>query len=309
MNLRSVDLNLLVIFQALVEERSVSNAAGRLGMSQSAVSHALRRLRDMLKDELLVRNGDRMQLTQYAVKLSMLLKGAMCQIESALEVDRDFDPHTSRHTFHVGISEYAGIVLLPALMKRLRLEFPGVGLKVEPMTNPRISDAVIFDGIQIRLSTQEDLVPRTSSQRLICDHFVTLMRADHPAASSEFSLERYLEFPHIKVTGVGSSVIDETLAQLGFARRVMFEVPSWLEMVNVIETTDLIAAVPSHWMRMPSFHERCVSRTLPLPNLKMTIDAIWHARNDDNPGHRWFRTLLAETYATLTEGVDYRSCQ
>ena len=106
------------------------------------------------------------------------------------------------------------------------------------------------------------------------------------------TLDRYLSLGHLKVSGVGSSILDEILAERGLARRVMIQVPTWLGMVPVIESTDLIAAMPAHWMDSVLSGSDCVAVPMPLPELGLSIDAVWHPRNEHDAGHRWFRELI-----------------
>ena len=295
-NLRSIDLNLLVVFEALIEERGVTRAAARLGITQSAVSHALKRLRIALNDDLLVRVAGAMEPTPQAIKLAAAFKGALTQIEDVLTVQRDFNPATARRTFHLSVSDYVGGQLLPRLCTHLRHHAPDIGLAVEPLDGVRTSDLVAYEGLEVRLSVGKGSPIPSASLRLLDDRFVVLMRRDHPAASRPFTLDAYLAQPQVKVTGVGSNIVDDTLATDGRMRRVMVRVPSWQGMVEVIEQTDLVGAIPAHWMPAVLASGKCVTRPMPLGDMTLAIDAVWHPRNNDDAGHQWFRKTVHQMF-------------
>lgn len=299
MNLRSFDLNLLVVFGALYEERSVTRTAKRLGMTQSAVSHALRRLRENLNDELMVRADGGLQPTPQAVKLASAFTPALERIADVLDVKREFDPAQARRTFHISVSDYVGASFVPHLARRMREEAPDISLDIQSPDGSRTSKEVAYDGIEVRLSVVTGSVRPSHWQRWMEDRFVVLMRKGHPAARKPLTLGAYLALAHMKVTGVGSSLIDETLALSGKARRVLVKVPSWQGMVPVIETTDLVGVVPEHWTRGSNQYAGCVVRPLPIDGLTLTIEAAWHPRNNDDPGHTWFRGLVQEIFLSL----------
>jgi DNA-binding transcriptional LysR family regulator len=294
MNLRSIDLNLLVVFEALIEERSVSNAAARIGMTQSAVSHALKRLRITFNDDLLVRTAGGMEPTPHAIKLAHSFRGALSQIEGTIKVRTKFDPATASETFYLSMSDYVRTFLLPRLCKYLQESAPGISLVVEAPHAQQISSTVAFDGLQVRLASERSSGPVTTL-RLMDDTFSVLMRTDHPLAAMPLTLARYLQLGHVKVTGVGSSAIDEALTLQGLARNVVFKLPSWLETVAVVETTDLVVAMPSHWRRNSIFMSNCVAKPLPL-KLAMPIEAAWHPRNDYDPAHQWLRATVQRLF-------------
>nr|WP_315236404.1 LysR family transcriptional regulator [uncultured Albidiferax sp.] len=300
-DLRNIDLNLLVIFEALVEERSVTKAAARLNLTPSAVSHALRRLREQFKDPLLLRTADGMLPTPEAVRLATRFRKAFSEIESAIEVAGAFDPATARRSFLLRVSDYVGVLLLPRLCTQLRSVAPGISLVVQSFDMRQPSDRVEYEGVEIRLSVSRGNSVLSASRRILEDRWMVLMRSDHPAAAAPLTLEKYLEWGHLKVSGVGSSIIDELLAEKGLARRVMVQVPTWQGMVPVIESTDLIAAMPAHWMDSVLSGSNCVAFPLPLPELALSIDAVWHPRNDHDPGHRWFRDLIHEIFLEASQ--------
>jgi DNA-binding transcriptional LysR family regulator len=212
MSLRQVDLNLLTVLEVLVERRSVSDAAHRLGLSQSATSHALQRLRRLLNDEVLVRSGGMMQPTPAALGLLEAVQPALAQIAAALSEKDSFDPATSSRSFVLRMSEYMGSTILAPLCTVLRRTAPGVRLAVLPMATP--GERGIEPGeVHLRAERTRRTSTRPTAQTLFEDEFTVIMAATHPAASQTMTLDRYVSLPHLKVTAdaVGTNMIDEAL--------------------------------------------------------------------------------------------------
>lgn len=279
------------------EERSVSNDAERLGLSQSAVSHSLKRLRDTFNDELLVRGPHGMEPTPRAVTLAIAVKSALATIETAVDAKRRFDLATARATFHLSVSDYAQPLLVSRLCAYLREAAPNVHLVFEAPYEQQVSSAVAYEGLLIRLADTPISGPM-ESMRLLDDTFSIAMRQGHPFAQEELTLERYLKLAHIKVTGVGSSAIDRALTTKGLVRDVVFRMPSWLEALEVVESSDVVVATPSHWSTLGNFSGRCITRPLPMP-LPLPIDAVWHPRNTDDLAHAWLRQTVRQVFGPI----------
>jgi DNA-binding transcriptional LysR family regulator len=297
-NLKQVDLNLLTILETLVDRRSVSAAAHRLGLSQSATSHALQRLRRLLNDEVLVRSGGLMQPTPAALRLLETVRPALAQIAVALGERESFDPSTSRRSFVLRMSEYVSPTMLPPLCTMLRRTAPGVRLTVLPMGSP--DERGIEPGeIHLRAERSKRTSFRPTSAVLFEDAFTVIMAAAHPAATAPLTLERYVSLPHLKVTadGVGTNMIDDALQRLGLQRTITVAVPSWFEMRRVVLDTDLIAVVPQHWTTNPDFVAGCACRALPLDGVALSVELTWHPRDIADPGVTWLRHLLAGLFA------------
>jgi DNA-binding transcriptional LysR family regulator len=294
-NLRRIDLNLLVILDALIAERSVSRAAQRLGLTQSAVSHALRRLRTMFGDDLLVRGGVGMEPSWRAQQLAETLRATLAQIETLVSEDSGFDPATSRRVFRLRVSDYLCGFLLSRLGPLLRAEAPGIRLDVKHFRDD--SDDVIGDEIHVRLSTQAGATSPYRRMRVFEDAFVVVMSKRHPAASLPMTIEQYLKLVHLKVaaTAIGTNLIDDALARRGLTRDIAMGVPSWLDVPQIVATTDLAAALPRRWTQSPAFAEACVTARLPLDEVELALDVVWHTRHDDDPGHVWLRAAIART--------------
>lgn len=295
MNLRSIDLNLLVVFDAIIRERSVTTAANRLAMTPSAVSHALGRLRVILNDEIIRRTPRGFEPTPRALQLAALLGEGLKTIEWAIEDQKSFEPLRSKRAFTLHVSDYVGVFLLPALCERLRKEAPNVKLTVERLSiNPERTDP---GEIQLRVGW----MPRPYEYRrkqVFEDEFVVVMRRDHEAAHRPLSLEAYIGLPHLKVspTAIGTSMIDDALAKRGHTRNVIVTVANWFEVAPIVERTDLVAVVPRRWAAIDRRMSHLVRYPLPLDDVKFTVDQCWHPSNDRDPGHRWFRSLIADIF-------------
>jgi DNA-binding transcriptional LysR family regulator len=294
LNLRSIDLNLLVVFDAIIRERSVTTAANRLAMTPSAVSHALGRLRVMLNDELIKRTPRGFEPTPRALQLALLLGEGLKRLEWAIEDQTDFDPLLSTREFALNVSDYVGVFLQPALCERLRRDAPNVRLTTERLSVNH--DRTDPGEVQLRVGW----MPRPYEyrrKRVFEDEFCVVMRPDHEAAQRPLSLETYIRLSHLKVssTAIGTSMIDEALAKRGLTRNIVVTVANWFEVAPIVERTDLIATVPRHCAAIDQRMSHFVCHPIPLNDITFTVDQCWHPSYDRDPGHRWFRSLLAET--------------
>ena len=303
MKLRQVDLNLLTVLEVLVERRSVSDAAQRLGLSQSAASHALQRLRRLLNDDVLVRRGGAMQATPAALRLMDAVRPALAQIAAAMNEKSNFDPATSTRSFLLRISEYVAPSLLTPLCTLLRRTAPNVRLALLPV-GTRQEHAIEPGEIQLRAERGRRTSSRPTSEVLFEDEFIVMMAAAHPAAEDAMTLDRYISLPHLKVTAdaVGTNMIDEALEGLGLTRNIVMSVPSWFEMRRVVMGTDLIAVVPRHWTAAPAFVAGCICRSLPLEQIALSVELIWHARDVDDGGLTWMRDSVSSVLSASLPG-------
>lgn len=296
MRLRTVDLNLLVTLEALVAERSVSKAALRMGLTQSAVSHALRRLRATFDDELFVRSPDGMEPTLRAIEISDATRTALEQIERTVDKSATFDPATAERSFTLRISEYVSSYLLQRLCPKLREQAPGIRINAAHFTGDPREDEVIGDEIHIGPGTSGG---RSGRQRLrvVDERFVVLMRKTNPACRKKMTLPFYASLSHVKVAGtIGTNVIDDALKVRGLHRHIVFNVPSWRDARHIVGKTDLVAAIPARWARDRDSPLSCVAVSFPLDDVTFSIDLEWHSRVALDPGHAWLRGLIARQF-------------
>jgi DNA-binding transcriptional LysR family regulator len=298
MDLQSVDLNLLVTFDAVMSERSVSRAADRLGLTQPAVSHALTRLRTVFRDELFVRAPHGVAPTARAVEISAVVARALTELEEVIGQDWTFVPAQSERRFTIHLSDYVAPFLLPRLCARLRAEAPGVRLDVRHVGAS--AHAVGPGELIVGMADDEPGEPVSGptvirTESILRDEYVVLMNRRHPAAAGELTLTEYLSLAHIKVIpeALGTNRIDDALERAGLSRKIAMTVPTWFEMPKVVASSDLVVAMPARWATMLDIAENCVWHPLPVPGVECEVVMSWRTRDDRDPGQRWMRAMIA----------------
>ncbi len=287
--LAALDLNLVRALDVLLEERHVTRAAARLGVTQSAASHALARLRDELGDPLLVRGvGGGLSLTERAARLAPVVRAALAQLAAAWR-EPVFEPASSQRTFHVGAGDFAELVLLPPLVRRIATAAPGVNLFFRAVTDG--GPELAAGKLDAYLAPAREPSAGLYQRHLFDESFVVMMRAGHPAASSKLTLERFCALDHLLVAprGTPGGYVDEALAQLGLSRRVALSVPHFLIAPHVVASTDLVMTVA--WRIAAAFRKShaLVVREPPLTLPTFPIHLVWHERTHAEPAHRWLR--------------------
>ncbi len=294
MHLSAVDLNLAPVLHALLAERSVSRAAKRLGLSQSATSHALARLRDLLGDPLLVRSKEGLVPTPRALALAEPVERAIRGLEGTFLARPSFEPGTARRRFVIAASDYAEIILLPGLLSRLAADAPGIDLVVRSIEGDA-EDELRRGEIDLALSLHRDGAALRST-RLFDDDFVCMMREGHPLAQGELDVARFVAARHALIAPRGrpGGPVDQALAELGLARRVALSVPHFLVAPHVVARTDLVLTIARRIAETFAgiLPLAIVESPLALPTF--TIGMQWGERNDADPGHAWLRERLLE---------------
>lgn len=301
MNLRTIDLNLLVIFDALMAEKSITRAAKAIGMTPSAVSHALNRLRQTFGDPLFHRTSTGMVPTRRALELIPFVRAALHSLQHGMALQREFDPQTSQRTFNLRQSDFMSDCLLPRLCARVRAEAPSVTLIVGQLPDDD-EDPYAPGDIQMRVGARAH-GPDYHRKRIWRDPFVAAMRSDHPAAMGKLTLDRFLELPFLDVASaiVDRRSLDEVLRSRGATRRTPVTIPTLAGVVAVLAHTDLCAVLPQRWVALYSAPSELATMVLPPPlhGLEYAVDMIWHASDDKNAGHRWLRRLIVEEFDVL----------
>jgi DNA-binding transcriptional LysR family regulator len=297
--MRRVDLNLLVVLDALLEERSVTRAARRLGMSQPAVSRALSRLRRLFGDALLVEGRAGYMLTARADEIRPALHKTLADLGAMLEAN-PFDPKAATGHVRLLMVDLETAALIPDLLEHLTAEAPMLDLDIVP-PGSEILKALENDAVDAVVGVIDDAPAGIRRRGLYDDSFVTLMRASHPAAGSRLTLNRYLELGHIviSVTGEGLAPVDRALATMGRQRRVRVRVPSFLAAVEIAARSDLIMTLPSSLARTAAGMGRFIMRTPPLALRSFTMSLLWHARHQEEPRHIWLRGAIVAASAGL----------
>ena len=299
MNLRNIDLNLLVIFEAIITERSISKAAKKIGVSQSAISHALRRLRHTFKDDLVRRTAQGMAPTARGVELAEALLVPLKQIHGVLNEQFNFDPKTSHRVFSLRISDYLVGWLLPSLLARIRSEAPRVTLAV---SHHHSLDSLDPD-TDIHLLICSNLVPKQGGkrERLFKDKFVVVFRRGHPAANRRMTLKLFLELPHMKVAHVksGSTILDDALANRGLSRRIAAVLPSYSGIHSIIKNSDLCAVLPPSWLKIHGSPSDFSISAMPISDFEFTVDIFTSCTQRQDAGLEWLRKLILEEFRSL----------
>ena len=291
-DLRATDLNLLVVLDALLAERSVSRAATRLGMSQPAASRALARLRALFSDALLVDGPGGYALTVRAEEMRPMLRSILAGVGEILD-GRPFDPMQETGKVRLLMLDLEAAVLAPPLIARMAQEAPAVDLELVP-PGSRPLDALEAGDVDALIGVIEDAPAGIQKRTLYHDHFVTLMRAEHPVAGTKLTLDRFLDLDHmvVSVTGTGRAWVDETLAHLGKERRVKVRVPGFFAAIEIAAQSDLVMTLPSRLARTAAGMHRFVTAAPPLDPGGVPMSLAWHARHQDAPRHVWLRKTI-----------------
>lgn len=299
MDLRHLDLNLLRVFAQLMRERQVSRAALSLGLSQPAVSNALRRLRDELGDELFLRTATGMQPTAYALRISPAVAQALDLIDGALVMAQDFDPAQDRRNFTIAMSDVGQIHFLPQLMEVLSDVGPHVSLRTVALSGDDLADAMADGRIDLALGWLPHLQAGFFQQVLFRQGYICLMRAGHPASLQPWDRARFraCDHVHVEAGGSGHGQIEAQLQRLGLQRRIRLTVPDYVALGHVLLHTDLIATVPERFAERICTTLALTRQPVPVRLAPSVIHQVWHARTHRDTAHRWLRALLQHTFA------------
>lgn len=290
-DLRRVDLNMLIVFETLMHERSVTRAAEKLFLGQPAISAALGRLRNLFNDPLFVRSGRSMEPTARAREIFALLTPALDSISSAVSRATDFNPATSQAVFRLGLSDDVEFALLPPLLRRLRAEAPGVTLVVR-RANYLLMPGLLASGeISVGVSYTEEL-PANAKRKVLRRSVPRLLRAD--SIPGNLSLDDYCNRPHALVSFAGdlSGFIDEELHKLGRKRRVVLAAPQFSGLGALLAGTDLLASIPDYTASVLQAGGGLRVENLPLPAPSFELHMVWPGVQDTDPAERWLRSRI-----------------
>ncbi|MCJ1885168.1 LysR family transcriptional regulator [Pseudomonas sp. LA21] len=294
-DLRRIDLNLLVILDALLDERHVSRAAERLAMTQPAVSHALGRLRDLLDDPLLVRAGNQMQLTRRAFELAGPLREILGGVRRLVLGD-DFDPASAELELRLGMSDYGAWVVLPALLPILRREAPGLHLDVRQASRLGMAEQVARGELDGALGVFPMLPEGLRVQRLFEERFVCLCAIETLAGRQRMELDDYLAAPHLRVALQQSPAeeIDSHLEKLGRRRKVAATVPHFSVAPGLLAGTDMVLTIAERMLPDDLAAHGLASFDPPMQLARFDFVHIWSEASEEEPARRWLRGKLAQ---------------
>ena len=299
MNLRDIDLNLLVIFNQLLIDRRVSTTADKPGLSQPAISNSLKRLRTLLKDELFVRTARGMEPTPYALHLIEPIGYALSTLQNALNQRDSFDPATSERTFTLGVTDIGEIYFMPTLMAMLSSEAPNIKISTLRHNTGHLGDDMAAGNVDIAIGLLPSLTTGFFQRRLFKQRYVCLFRQGHPKARNPISLAQYKSLPHVGVTSTntGHSEVDEWMIRKGISRDIHLHVPHFVAVGHILQSSDLIATVPERFAQKCSGPFQLETSPLPFKLPEIAINLFWHAKYNREPANMWLRQRVIELFS------------
>lgn len=300
MDINDLDLNLLRVFHHLMRTGRVAATARELGISQPGVSNALRRLRDLLGDELFVRTARGMQPTPYAAQLDEPVAYALNTLQAALMRREGFDAASSTRNFTIGMSDLGEIALLPALMDGLANAAPGVTIQTVRNATDDLGSGLEAGRVDLAVGLIPQLKTGYFQRRLFLQRYVCLMRQSHPLAQGNLTRKRYFGADHVLVTsqGSGHAKVDEIIDGEGTPRRIRLRVPHFVSLGHILASTDMLATVPERYAQQCVAPFGLVYRPHPVPLPVVGINAFWHARFHRDPASQWLRGFVASCLAS-----------
>ncbi|RYZ06281.1 MAG: LysR family transcriptional regulator [Myxococcales bacterium] len=300
MNITGVNLNLLVAFDALIEELSVTGAARRAGVTQPAMSNTLAQLRVLFEDPLFLRHRTGLTPTPRAKELAEPIRKGLALLQGALS-GSSFAPESSSRRFVIATSDYVELVLLPALLRRLARVAPGVRLALRPWSLHEAPPELARGELDLMLGFYDKLPPHHQEQLLFSDEYVCVVRRHHPSVKTRLTLAKYLQLSHVLVSSRSDSPgsVDRALSALGKQRTVGARVSHFLTVPVLVSQTDYVAALDR---RVAEVFARPLGLKLFPPPLKLprgNVGMVWHEQQAADPGQRWLRSLIADVASAL----------
>jgi DNA-binding transcriptional LysR family regulator len=304
-NLGRIDLNLFVHLDALLRERSVTRAAARVGIGQSAMSHNLARLRELFGDELLTRGSDGMRLTPRAVTLLEPVQTTLAQVQALVSRDQAFDPATEVRTFRFGLPDSMEILIMPALLARMREVAPGIHLRLHNFDASRLLDDLDADEMDLAIG-YEAFQPgqfHHKRRKLFTETYLCMFNAEKTGITPPISLEDFVRLPHVLTSlRPGRSVrgiVDDALEKLGLRRTVALTTPRFLAVPSLVARAPVIATMQARLARLFAAELGLTLSPLPVELREVTVSLLWHRSYDHDPAHAWLRDLVAHLVAEL----------
>ena len=304
-NFRTLDLNLLRVFDAVMAEGNITRAAERLSMTQPSVSNALKRLRYAIGEDLLTRAPRGVKPTAYGEVLWPEVREALGRMRQALEPD-DYEPQTDSRVFRLAMVDAVAAVRMPALMARLESFGAKARIEVRPLVNRDPREALSRGDVDFALGHFPEAVAgivadgsgaSTRYRRLSETHYVCAMRRGHPLAQGPLTLDAFCAASHVLVSfsGRAHGFADQALASLNRNRRVVLTVNQFFTAARVVLMTDYLTVLPEGFLPVTGHADQLVTLPLPLAPGAVFVDALWHVRHDRSSAHQWLLRTLTET--------------
>jgi DNA-binding transcriptional LysR family regulator len=302
--LRNFDLNLLVSFDVLMEELNVSRAAERMFITQSAMSHALQRLRQQFDDPLLVRTPSGMRPTERALALVSPVKALLRDARGLIQAPEQFLASESRQRFTIAATDYMDLLVAPLLMERVDSMAPGVDIHIKRTEQPFPERDLEYGELDVVLGFEAVLKPPShlTRENLFYDRMVSVVRRGHPkSGEGELTLDDYLAMKHLLIsrTGTRFGVIDDWLAERGLSRRVALIVPHFLSAPLIVAQTDMELSLPERIANVFAASAPLSVLTLPIDLPRYDLVMVWHPLRERDPAHRWLREQIVSACQEL----------
>ena len=299
MNLKDVDLNLLVVFNELQKHGRVSAVAQSLGISQPGVSNALARLRKLLGDELFLRTSRGMVPTPYAESLAQPIADALSALLVTLSARARFDPARSERAFVIGVNDVGETYFLPRLMRALDGAAPGVTIRTVRTTSINVKDEMERGRIDLAMGFLPGLKSGFFQRKLFSQPYVCVFRRGHPLARTGVSARQFRAAEHVAIVseGTGHGVVDEVIEQAGIRRRLRLTVPHFMAVGPVLAATDMIAVVPRRFADCACEPFGLATAPCPVKIPESVINVFWHTRSHREPANQWLRQVVVDEFA------------
>jgi DNA-binding transcriptional LysR family regulator len=299
MDLKNVDLNLLLVFNQLFIHKRVSLVAQHLGLTQPTVSNALSRLRKLLGDEVFMRTSRGMEPTPYAIQLAEPIAFALRTIQETLSEKSDFNPATSSKKFTLAMTDIGEIYFLPKLLHKLAQIAPGVTISTVRNASITLRDEIEAGRIDIAIGLLPQLKSGYFQRRLFKQRYVCMFRKGHALDKGKITIEEFASAQHVAVisAGTGHDKVDESIERRGIKRNVLLTVPHFVAVGHILSTTDMVATVPERYALkcVDPFGLCYVPHPVPLPEIG--INLFWHAKFHKEPGNQWIRGVVFDTFS------------
>ncbi len=303
-NIAGVDLNLMTAFEAMMIEGSVTRAAARIGLAQPSMSNALARLRTLFDDPLFERAAQGMLPTEKARLLAPMICGALDSLRKAVNDGGRFDPASSEASFRLATTDYGEMIVLPALLSRIRAFAPKVRVQSLPFDRASFVEQLERDGIDAGLTVIGRKSPRMAIEPQFKERFVCIARRGHPAfpADKPLDMDTFVGLDHALVSrgGPPSGAVDRALAAIGRERRIAITVANFTTLMFLVAQSDFVAAVAERLARHMAGLIDLSLHALPLRVDPFTMSMAWHRRTDADAGQLWFRDQVRAVTAGLS---------
>lgn len=295
------DLNLLPIFVALMEERSVTRAAERLGMTQPGLSNALSRLRTTFQDQLFTRERYGIQPTLVAVELGPVIAQALARLDDAVAGQQEFDPATAGRVLTIAPNGYVELVLMPAIVAKLRRIAPGIKLLLIPYNNDLAETGVVSGSTTLVLGRVTDPPGGLVVQHLFDEGFACVVRADHAEIGSSINRDQFERLRHVNVVPPGRmrAGLFQALARQHLKREIAISVTNFFAVAEMVAVTDYCATLPALVCRWLAHDPRLKVLPAPVDLGTFPVEMAWHMRYRDDPPHHWLRSVIGEVASAL----------